>query len=512
VYMGLTGPGRLQLYSRSLDELKIEPIPGTEGAHQPFFSPDGKWIAFFTIAGELKRAPLDGGPAVTIARGLLNGQWTFGVWRPDDVIVFAATENLRQVLASGGLPTDLTTLDPPKERALHHFPQLVPETGDILFTVLGNGFTRLDLLRWDTRARSTVIENVKEAVLTPSGYLVFIRDDVLMAAAFDARRRTVGPPTALPESVSFDSDLYLTPQLAVSQTGTLAYVPTNRAEAQPVVGWVTRAGAFEEVATLPRRSQAAALSPDGRTAAILVGKQLLLLDLLRRVPTSMDVRERDRDSIGWHPDGKRITLGGEYLSLFDPDSGTDTRLTEDGRLKRSPTWSPDGRRVAYMTFNPNDDIQVVSLDGDTRPRALVATDAIERDPAISPDGKWLAFLSTSSADVAGKTNVYVVRFPEGTGKTQITANGGGRPFWSRDGRELFFPAPPGVMQAVSIAPGDRLQIGAARTLFPLENLRIVGVAPDGRFLSFREPRQDPETEIVVVQNWLQELNRLVPRF
>ena len=91
-------------------------------------------------------------------------------------------------------------------------------------------------------------------------------------------------------------------------------------------------------------------------------------------------------------------------------------------------------------------------------------------------------------------------------------NGGGRPFWSRDGRELFFPAPPGVIQAVSIAPGDRLQIGAARTLFPLENLRIVGVAPDGRFLSFREPRQDPETEIVVVQNWLQELNRLVPRF
>ena len=210
--------------------------------------------------------------------------------------------------------------------------------------------------------------------------------------------------------------------------------------------------------------------------------------------------------------GKRITLGGEYLSLFDPDSGTDTRLTEDGRLKRSPTWSPDGRRVAYMTFNPNDDIQVLSLDGDAKPRALVATDAIERDPAISPDGKWLAFLSTSSADVAGKTNVYVVRFPEGTGKTQITANGGGRPFWSRDGRELFFPAPPGVIQAVSIAPGDRLQIGAARTLFPLENLRIVGVAPDGRFLSFREPRQDPETEIVVVQNWLQELNRLVKKF
>jgi serine/threonine protein kinase/Tol biopolymer transport system component len=508
VYMGTSGPGRFQLYSRLLDSLTIEPIPGTDGGRQPFFSPDGQWVAFFTIGGELKKVPLAGGPAVTIARGLLNGQWTFGVWRPDDVIVFAATDRLRQVPASGGSPSDLTTADADTGRELHHAPQVVPETGDVLFSVFGSDRIRLDILRWDTRTRSTVLEDVRDTVLTPSGHLLFVRDGVLMAAVFDAQRRVAGPPTALPESVSVDSELYATPQLSVSGTGTLAYLPTGVESERPVVGWVTRAGAFQEVATLPRRSQAAALSPDGQRAAILAGPQLLLFDLPRGVATTIDARVSDRDSLGWHPDGKRITLGGTHLSLFDPDSGKEERLTTDGRLKRFPSWTPDGRTVAYMTFSPTNDIYVLSPGGGADPRALVTTDAIDDAPAVSPDGRWLAY---SSAEPSGRTNVFVVRFPEGTGRTQISGSGAGRPFWSHDGRELFFGAPPGVLQSVSVAEGDTLRVGAAKTLFRLANLRIIGAAPDGRFLAFREPPPEPTTEIVVVQDWLQELNRLVPK-
>ena len=507
VYTGTTGPGRVQLYSRSLDTLTIEPIPGTEGARQPFFSPDGQWVAFFTSAGDLKKVPLAGGPAMTITRELLNGQWTFGVWRPDDVIVFAATDHLRQVSASGGAPSDLTTADAATGRELHHAPQVVPETGDVLFSVFGSDSTRLDILRWDTRMRSTVLDNVRDTVLTPSGHLLFVRDGVLMAAAFDAQQRVVGPPTALPESVGIDSELYATPQLAVSRTGTLAYLPTGLDNERPVVGWLTRAGAFQEVAALPRRSQAAALSPDGQRAAILAGSQLLLFDLPRGVATTIDARVGDRDSLGWHPDGRRITLGGTYLSLFDPDSGRDERLTPDGRLKRFPSWSPDGRTLAYMTFSPTNDIYVLSPGDGATARPLVATDAIDDAPAVSPDGRWMAY---SSAEASGRTNVFVVRFPEGTGRTQISGNGAGRPIWSRDGRELFFPAPPGVLQSVSIAPGDTLRVGPAQTLFQLANFRMIGAAPDGRFLAFREPPTELPTEIVVVQNWLQELIRLVP--
>jgi dipeptidyl aminopeptidase/acylaminoacyl peptidase len=164
-----------------------------------------------------------------------------------------------------------------------------------------------------------------------------------------------------------------------------------------------------------------------------------------------------------------------------------------------------------MTFNPTNDIYVLSLDDGAGPRALVATDANEDAPAVSPDGRWLAYTSTQSVEVTGRTNVFIVRFPEGTGRTQISGNGAVRPFWSRDSRELFFGAPPGVLQSVSVAPGDALQVGPAKTLFPLTNLRVIAAAPDGRFLAFREPPPPRPTEIVVVQNWLRELTRLVPR-
>jgi hypothetical protein len=517
-YVGGMGRGLQQIYRRSLDRRAVEPVAGTEGAYQPFLSPDGQWIAFFTIAGELKKVPRDGGPSVILVRGLKNGQWGFGVWRSDDVIVFSTLENLLQVPAAGGMPTALTTVDAAAHESFHDFPLIVPGTGDILFTVTDDyGKRRLDLLRWDTRERSTVVADTKGiasgffTVLTSSGHLVFSQDDTLMAAPYDAKRRTVGPAVALTEPVVMDSTNFGAPQLAVSPTGTMAYVPPNADEPLMMAGWVDRMGTFTEIGPFPKGANPAALSPDGNVAAVQAGRRLLLFDLARRVMTPVEAPTRPFDTVTWHPDGRRLTLGGAYLSLFDPDTGKETKLTDIGRPKRVASWSPDGRTVAYMTFNPGNDIYVLSLDAAAGPRPIVATDAIENNPAISPDGHWMAYTATGSGDVSGRNDVYVVRFPEGTGKVQITNSGGGAPFWSHDGRELFFPAPPGILQAVSIAGGDRLQVGAPRTLFPMNNLRVNGISPDGkRFFSTRLSRIDPPTEVIVAQNWLQELNRLVP--
>jgi Tol biopolymer transport system component len=218
--------------------------------------------------------------------------------------------------------------------------------------------------------------------------------------------------------------------------------------------------------------------------------------------------------VNWHPDSRRLTLGGAYLSLFDLDSGQDTRLTESGRPKRLATWSPDGRTVVYMTFNPGNDIHMLALDQGAKPRPFVATDGIEADPVISPDGRLMAYTAApASGETSGRREIYVVRYPEGTGKVQITSSGGGpRPFWSRDSRELYFSAPPGVLKVASITAGDRIQIGEARTLFPLNDLNFGGLSPDGaRFIAVRVPRVEPPTEIVVVQNWLQDLARVVPK-
>ena len=130
VYAAFAGPGRRMLYRRALDRLSAEPIPGTEAAAQPFFSPDGRSLAFFTKAGELKRVALDGSPPMTFARGMHNGRWGFGVWRNDNVIVFSMLENLLQVSADGGAPSPLTTLGEGATADLwHEFPAVVPSTG-----------------------------------------------------------------------------------------------------------------------------------------------------------------------------------------------------------------------------------------------------------------------------------------------------------------------------------------------------------------------------------------------
>ena len=207
VYAAASQPGRpmlSRLYRRALDRLSGEPIPGTEGAAQPFFSPDGRSLAFFTVAGELKKVAFDGSAPVSLAREMQNGRWAFGVWRDDNVIVFSMFENLFQVSADGGTPTALTTLgEGPTADLWHQYPAVVPSTGDLIFTVYtASAEARLDVLRWDTKARSTLVENAAGAIVTASGHLLFGRDDKLMAAAWTRKPVRSGRPHRCPSRLS----------------------------------------------------------------------------------------------------------------------------------------------------------------------------------------------------------------------------------------------------------------------------------------------------------------------
>ena len=165
-----------------------------------------------------------------------------------------------------------------------------------------------------------------------------------------------------------------------------------------------------------------------------------------------------------------------------------------------------------MTFEPANDIYVVSVDQDGKPgtpRPLIATSAAELTPAISPDGRWIAYRAADPA--SGRTDVYLARFPDGTGRVQVTSNGGGAPFWSRKNDELFFTGPPGVMQSVSVSLGDRAQVGVPRTLFPLTEVQAFSVSADGtRFLALKQRPVPRPRQIVVVQNWARELSRIAP--
>lgn len=508
------GSRQRQLFKRDLDGLTVQPIAGTEGAYQPFFSPDGQSLAFFTVAGELKRVALSGGPPTTLVRGLQNGQWAFGAWRDDDVIVFSAFANLLQVSANGGTPTPLTNLREGNVTDLwHHYPAVVPATGDLIFTVYtAQARHRLDILRWSDKRRSTLIDDAAGAVVTRSGHLLFTRDGTVMAAALNASAGTAGAPTPIPEVVIVDNQGIA--QLAVARDGTLAYVPPDADAPTPVLGWMSRTGMFTEIAQLPKGANDLSLSPDSRSAVLMTfgSSKVSIFDLERKVSTPVNLEGRQVESASWHPDGKRITFGGAYLSLFDPDRGVETRLTPIGRPKRFSSWTPDGQQVAYMTFEPANDIYTVSLDQDgkpTAPRPLIATSSVESDPAISPDGRWIAYRTGDRS--TGRTDVYLARFPDGTGRIQVTSNGGGAPFWSRKTDELFFTAPPGVVQSATVTLGDRAQVGAPRTLFPLTEVEALSVSGDGtRFLVLKQRPVPRPRQIVIVQNWLNDLTRIVP--
>ncbi len=426
VYKGRNPDGQNQLYSRFLDQLVVEALPGTEGASQLFFSPGGDWVAFFTRTGELKKLRLDGGSPVTIAAGIPNSLFSFGSWYKDETIVFAGGRGpLQQVSAEGGSPpTPLSTLDATEGETRHSYPMFIRETGDVLFTVISSDRAdRVEVIRRDTLERFYMVDG-RAATVTESGHLLFNnRESALMAVPFDAAgRRVTGPVQPLPESVAVDG-LRGVFQLAASESGTIAYVPAF--DLPRTLGWVDRTGVFAELGPVPPKSLLSGLSPEGDTALIdVLGRnEILLFDLLRGIPTPIHARETGMNRPRWHPDGQQITLGGRRISLWDIDSGTESDLIEEGNVgKRLGSWSSDGGTLAYTSFSPQENIYAVT-PGEGEPQPVVATDAREFSPVISPDGEWIAYVS----DQTGLVEVWVARFPDGTGQTLISDGGGDGP-------------------------------------------------------------------------------------
>jgi dipeptidyl aminopeptidase/acylaminoacyl peptidase len=305
-------------------------------------------------------------------------------------------------------------------------------------------------------------------------------------------------------------------QLAVSRTGTLVYVAPDPAAPVPVLGWVTRAGAFAEVGALPPGLDLASLSPDGTQALVSSesSSKVAIVDIARGVSTSLVTGDRTIETASWHPDGKRVTLGGPYLSLFDPDTSTESRLTPIGRPKRFATWTPDGLRVAYHTFEPANDVYWLALKQNSSelaqsPGALAGPRSVRSRPEISPDGRWIAYREVSPGAAAAE--LFVARFPEGSARVQVTRSGGGTPFWSRKGDELFFQGlPGGDLYGVAVTLSvERAQVGSPQKLFDRpEGVVIFGTSPDAtRFLAIKQPRLDPPREIVVIEHWLEHLRR-----
>ena len=540
VFSGVQGD-RQQLYVRSLDQLEAAPIAGTDNASNPFFSPDGRWIGFWS-ADALRKIPTGGGPPTTICES--PGGMYGASWGSDDTIIYSrGREGLWRVSAASGSPVRVTQPDLKKGELKHLLPEILPASRAVLFTV-----THSPLPTWDdtevvvqslsTGERRVLVERAADGRFVASGHLLFLRRGALMAAPFDVLRlQTTGGAIGIIGDVmqagnttneAFDSGAG---QFAASGGGSLLYLPGGISlDPERMLVWVDRHGAPSPLPLQVRAYLAPRLSPDGGTIAVWTqgDRNVWTYNLARSTLTRVTTEGRSSRVI-WAPDGKRIafasSLSGDenvYWKVAD-GGGTAERLTTCDCLSLPAFWTPDARMLVVVNGGGALDrhLELVSLDGDRTSRRLHQTRAPEAYPDLSPDGRWLAYVASDS----GRDEVYVERFPDGGSRQQISTNGGSAPAWSRDGRELFYiitsttggQASPTKMMAVPVTIGAALNAGTPHALFEgrygaTAIVRGYDVARDGRFLMV-QARERPRTvasRMILVQNWFDELKRKVP--
>jgi serine/threonine-protein kinase len=526
--------GLHRLYLRPMDESEAVPIPGTEAAVGPFFSPSGQWIGFWAD-GNLMKVPIDGGPPVS----LCDAGRAFGAsWGPNDTIVFGQqTGGILQVSAGGGAPEAITTLA--EGEWSHRLPHILPDGESILFTVMKGDRrwyeTKIMAKSMETGEQKVLVENGADARYAPTGHLVFARLGTLMAVSFDAARLEVtGGPVGVIAGVKQAVNVRGgtardtgAAQFNFSASGSLAYVPGGIfPDVEKSLVWVDREGAAEPLRAPLAPYVYPRLAPDGKRVAVgtlSLEMDIWVHDISREASTRLTL-EKGRDSSPvWTPDGTRITFNSDRTGRSNiywipaDGSGSVERLTTV-EPSYPASWSPDGQVLAFLHLasEGNYDIWVLPLEGEPRP--FIQSPFNETHPTFSPDGHWLAYRSLKS----GRSEVYVTPFPGPGPEHQISTDFGRDPAWAPDGRELFYIITHGdrsrSMMAVDITTDPTFTAGRPRELFrekyvSTSRLRNYDVTPDGRrFLMVQDvsPPEEVVTELHVVLNWFEELKRLVP--
>ncbi len=502
--------GKTQLWIRDLHTSVARPLPGTDRAFEPFWSPDNRSVAFFADH-KLKKVDLGGGPAVTVCDAV-NSRG--GSWSPNDVIVFNPGLNtpLFRVPAAGGTATPLTTLDEAAGEIGHRSPWFLPDGRHFLFTARNGNpdMTAIYVGDLESKERRRLFAAASNPVYTAPGFLLFMRAKSLMAQGFDASGlRVTGEPFPVAEQVDY-VEAYVQGQFAASQNGVLAYYSGGASDDLQLT-WFDRAGKPLGTVGLPGFMRPA-ISADGGTvvterANALTGSIDLWLDDLAHGTDSRFTFDHSMNTNPvWSPDGTLILFSsnrsgksGLYQKAV-AGAGREELLYEAADEATPTDWSRDGRFAIFDTRSSKTkyDLWVLPLTGDRKAFPFLQTEFSESSGKLSPDGRWLAYVS----DETGGLEVYVQSFPGKEGKWQISAKGGTRPVWSRDGKELFYNAPENKLMAVDVKSGARFEHGAAHALFEFRGSNSFDVTRDGkRFLLASSLEQEANPELTVVINW-----------
>ncbi len=526
--------GSSALYVRELDGLDARLVQGTDVGNQsggpgtgnmnPFFSADSQSIGFLAPGRGVIRIDVDGGPPLEVvdapAPAFLGASWA-----ADDSIVYSSGRALHRVSAGGGTAPERLTDEIP--HAFIASPIVLPGGRAIMYGLIAENVERVAVFDLDRREQKIIVENAQNAFYSNTGHIVFARGTTIMAAPFSASELEVtGSPVAMIENVRHPNALTAA-DYALSATGTLVYIPADPvASGRSSVVWVDRAGnkigpAIGETIDNPRDP---AVSPDGTRLLLTTGPDgdgdLWSYDLRGRPPIRLAVADDVRMGV-WSPDGREVAF--TVLSAGAPT--VHSVLANGSTLLPRPLgaepvtggtrdWTPSGDIVLLKAPLPTANITAIPFSGGEM-RDVVVTEYAEFDPAVSPDGRWLAYAS----DRTGRNEIWVQGYPDGASAVRVSSNGGVEPRWAADGQELYYLEVNAMMAVAVETAGSELAFSAPERLFAGPYLAAqpatamsYDVAPDGRFLMIELPggADAAPGNIVVVQNWGEELKRRVP--
>jgi eukaryotic-like serine/threonine-protein kinase len=508
--------GRPRLWLRRLDSVSMKPVPGTDYATMPFWSPDSRSVGFF-LNGVMRTLDVESGSIQPIIRLAVPAG---AAWNRDNAIIFPGAPDypLLRVSSKGGAMSPIPNLVP--RDAGHRDPQFLPDNNHFLYYVAGDSQSRgIYIGELNGGGARRLLEADASAVYAPPGRLLFIKQGTLFAQLIDSKTWELsGAPVPVAQEVAYGG-VASSAAISASAAGPIAYRTGSSGGKRQLV-WIDRTG--KEVGKIGEAHDFGpaylSMSPNGQQLAVQRGVQgnadIWLLDLVRGGALRFTTAPQPEITPVWSPDGRKIVFSGGYNGQFDlylkgTDGTASELLLSDKDSKQATDWSRDGRYILYRNITgaaTNIDIWALPLDGDKKPIPLVRTPFEERDAQFSPDGKWIAYQSNES----GRFEIYMQPFPGPGAPLPISTGGGAQVRWRSDGTELFYIAPDGNLMTVSMQtdssgipkPGNAVRlflthVGAVEDISPAHYLP----SSDGQKFLMDTIVEENAAPITVIVNW-----------
>jgi Tol biopolymer transport system component len=480
IVFGARANGKVELWVRRLDSPTAQLLPGTENASIPFWSPDSRWVAFGQ-ENKLKKIDIQGGPPVGVADfpAALRG----GSWNKDGIILVGlnAQGPILRVPAVGGMVAPAASLDKGQEELSQRRPWFLPDGRHfIYYTRVPGSDMPVSVGSLDEPGKpGKVVAQAQSSVVYAQGHLLYVRDNTLMAQPFDVDRlETTGEAVPVAERISTVSTSRYA-AFTVSPDGSLVYL-ADVFGGQSRLVWKDRQGTL--LGNLGEPTGAISdveLSPDGKRVATAItgatNSDIWIYDVSRELPSKFTFDGRSHSAPMWSPDGDTVyytaVLSGTFdlvRQALDGSSREETLLT-DSVSKIGSSVSPDGMSLVYNANSSSRPptlfvLPLAHLKGSAKPEphAFLQTAFFEASGRFSPDGQWVVYSSQES----GPVQVYTASFPSSGRKSQISAGGGLRARWGKDGKEIFYATRDGQLMAAEIIPSNgRLEVGKVQKLF-----------------------------------------------